>query len=37
VNSFIVKPVVFEALVEVVSTLGKYWFETVELPGSRGR
>ena len=37
VNSFVVKPVVFEALVEVVSTLGKYWFETVELPGSRGR
>jgi CheY-like chemotaxis protein len=37
VNSFIVKPVVFEALVDVVSTLGKYWFETVELPSSRGR
>jgi CheY-like chemotaxis protein len=37
VNSFIVKPVVFEVLVELVSTLGKYWFETVELPGSRGR
>ena len=37
VNSFIVKPVVFEALVDVVSTLGRYWFGTVELPGSRGR
>jgi CheY-like chemotaxis protein len=37
VNSFIVKPVVFEVLVELVSTLGKYWFEAVELPGSRGR
>lgn len=37
VNSFIIKPVAFEALVEVVSTLGKYWFDTVELPGSRGR
>jgi CheY-like chemotaxis protein len=37
VNSLIVKPVLFEALVDVVSTLGKYWFETVELPGSRGR
>jgi CheY-like chemotaxis protein len=37
VNSVIVKPVVFEALVELVSTLAKYWFETVELPSSRGR
>jgi CheY-like chemotaxis protein len=37
VNSFSIKPVVFEALVQVVSTLGKYWFETVELPRSRGR
>src|SRR5262245_58414702 len=37
VNSFIIKPVGFETLVEVVSTLGKYWFDTVELPGSRGR
>ena len=32
VNSFIVKPVSFEGLVEVVKTLGKYWFEIVELP-----
>src|SRR5262249_47637676 len=37
VNSFIVKPVLFEALVEMVVTLGKYWFETVELPRSSGR
>lgn len=32
VNSFIVKPVSFEGLVEVVKTLGKYWFQIVELP-----
>jgi CheY-like chemotaxis protein len=32
VSSFIVKPVTFEALVEVMRTLGRYWFEIVELP-----
>ena len=32
VNSFITKPVTFEALVEVLTTLGRYWFEIVELP-----
>jgi CheY-like chemotaxis protein len=32
VNSFITKPVRFDALVEVVQTLGKYWFQIVELP-----
>ncbi|OGS18437.1 MAG: two-component system response regulator [Elusimicrobia bacterium RIFOXYA2_FULL_50_26] len=32
VNSFIVKPVSFKALVDVMSTLIKYWFEIVELP-----
>jgi hypothetical protein len=32
VNSFITKPVTLAGLVEVVSTLGKYWFEIVELP-----
>jgi CheY-like chemotaxis protein len=31
-NSFITKPVTFEALVEIVKLLGKYWFETVKLP-----
>ena len=31
-SSFITKPVTFEALVEVMQTLGKYWFEIVELP-----
>jgi CheY-like chemotaxis protein len=32
VNSFITKPVTFESLVQVMQTLGKYWFEIVELP-----
>lgn len=31
-SSFITKPVTFESLVEVMQTLGKYWFEIVELP-----
>jgi len=31
-NSYIAKPVTFEGLVEVVKSLGKYWFEIVELP-----
>ena len=35
VNSFITKPVMFESLVEVMRTLGKYWFEIVELPFER--
>jgi CheY-like chemotaxis protein len=32
-NSYITKPVTFDSLVEVVRTLGQYWFEIVELPG----
>lgn len=32
VNSFIVKPVTFANLVEVMCALGRYWFEIVELP-----
>ena len=32
VNSFIVKPVTFANLVEVMRALGRYWFEIVELP-----
>jgi CheY-like chemotaxis protein len=31
-NSYITKPVTFEGLVEVIKSLGKYWFEIVELP-----
>ena len=33
VNSYITKPVRFAALVEVMESIGKYWFEIVELPG----
>jgi CheY-like chemotaxis protein len=32
VNSFITKPVTFDSLIDVMSALGKYWFEIVELP-----
>ena|SRR6202167_4545838 len=35
VNSYIVKPVTFEALVDILQTLEKYWFEIVELPEGR--
>jgi hypothetical protein len=28
----VAKPVTFEGLVEVMKTLGRYWFEIVELP-----
>lgn len=31
-NSYIVKPMSFEGLVEVVNTLGSYWGSTVRLP-----
>ena len=31
-NSYITKPVTFDALVHVVTTLGRYWLEIVELP-----
>ncbi|MEB3342031.1 response regulator [Okeania sp.] len=31
-NSFIVKPVTFERLIEMMKQLGNYWFEIVELP-----
>ena len=37
VNSFITKPVTFEGLVNVMRTLGTYWFEIVELPMSERR
>ena len=35
VNSFITKPVTFEALVAIVRELGRYWFEIVELPSEK--
>jgi CheY-like chemotaxis protein len=35
VNSFITKPVTFAALVEVMQTWSRYWFEIVDLPGGR--
>ncbi|PTM48730.1 two-component system response regulator [Leptospira borgpetersenii serovar Javanica] len=31
-NSFIRKPVEFDAFMETIRTLGEYWFEIVELP-----
>jgi CheY-like chemotaxis protein len=31
-NSFIIKPPTFTALVEMMKTLGQYWFEVTELP-----
>jgi len=32
VNSFIVKPVTFQSLVDLTVMLNRYWFEIVELP-----
>ena len=34
-NSFITKPVSFDALIKVMSDLVHYWFELVELPSQR--
>lgn len=31
-NSFIRKPVGFDALVRIIDTIGQYWFQVVELP-----
>ncbi len=31
-NSYITKPVTFESLVDILNTLGKYWFSVVQLP-----
>ena len=36
-NSFIRKPVEFEALVSIVGMIGRYWFQVVELPPSKGK
>lgn len=35
-NSFISKPVQFEGLVNLMQLLGKYWFDTVALPATKG-
>jgi CheY-like chemotaxis protein len=35
-NSFIVKPVTFGGLVDVMRSLGNYWFQIVELPAGDG-
>ena len=35
VNSFIVKPVTFQSLVDVTLALNRYWFEIVELPPAK--
>ena len=35
VNSFIVKPLMFDRLVEVIQSLGHYWFDIVQLPPNR--
>jgi CheY-like chemotaxis protein len=32
VNSYLTKPATFRALVDMMKTLGAYWFELVELP-----
>lgn len=35
-NSFVSKPVQFNALVRVMKMLGEYWFRLVELPPAKG-
>lgn len=37
VSSYIEKPVTFEKLVEVVKSLGQYWFQIVKFPPNGGR
>lgn len=37
VNSFISKPVAFDALVQIMRDLGRYWLEIVELPDYNGK
>ena len=34
VNSYIVKPVTFGAIVDTLQTLEKHWFQIVELPSA---
>lgn len=35
VNSFITKPITYEALLNTMRILGRYWFEVVQLPTER--
>lgn len=35
-NSFVTKPVTFKSLVNLMTGLGRYWLEIVELPGREG-
>ncbi len=35
-NSFVSKPVGFDSLVQLVTTMGRYWFQLVELPNGGG-
>ncbi len=37
VNSFITKPIAFEALVGIMRDLGRYWFEIVQLPEAKNQ
>ncbi|MEM6314032.1 MAG: response regulator [Planctomycetota bacterium] len=37
VSSFIVKPVTFAALVEIMESIGEYWFQLVALPKPKDR
>lgn len=37
VNSFVTKPVTFNSLLDVMNSLGRYWFEIVELPRHEGK
>ncbi|MEO8335291.1 MAG: response regulator [bacterium] len=36
VNSYISKPVTFDGLVQAMKSIGRYWFEIVELPSAAG-
>ena len=36
VNSFITKPVTYEALIDLIKTLEKYWFTICETPSVKG-
>lgn len=35
-NSYVAKPILYEELLEVLQTLGRYWLEVVDLPSSNG-